>query len=62
MTFEEAHEQFISGHLNSRPEGERQARLEWGHLTRLICRLQNCRPNFAPSIRPLLNHCRDLES
>lgn len=31
MIFEEAHLKFINGHLSSRPEGERRARLERGH-------------------------------
>lgn len=31
MIFEEAHLKFINGHLGSRPEGERRARLERGH-------------------------------
>ncbi|WP_342476335.1 hypothetical protein NYE24_18035 [Paenibacillus sp. FSL H7-0350] len=41
MTFEEAHEQFISGHLNSRPEGERKARLERGHRHAEVLFLKN---------------------
>lgn len=31
MIFEEAHLKFINGHLSSRPDGERRARLERGH-------------------------------
>lgn len=32
MLFEEAHRQFINGHLANRPAGERRGRLERGHL------------------------------
>jgi hypothetical protein len=31
MTFEKSHLKFINGHLSSRPEGERRARLEREH-------------------------------
>lgn len=41
MIFEEAHLQFINGHLGSRPEGERRARLERGHRHAEVLFLRN---------------------
>lgn len=41
MIFEEAHAQFINGHLNKRPEGERRARLLRGHRHGEILFLNN---------------------
>lgn len=41
MTFEEAHKQFITGHLVRRPSGERRGRLERGHQHAEVLFLHN---------------------
>ncbi|UQZ33989.1 hypothetical protein C2I18_10890 [Paenibacillus sp. PK3_47] len=41
MSFEEAHRQFINGHLAQRPAGERRGRLERGHQHAEIMFLRN---------------------